>query len=101
MNYARAHPHLYDLLLIKSEELSSEQLAASPGKHLWNTLLRLVGKLSLHPDDTDHAVALWVFLHGYVALERSGMFGASGPQGGLEAGLDALMNRMESNASKP
>ena len=96
--YARQHPHLYALLLTQPPELTPEQLAAGAGKHLWNTLLALVGSLSGNPDDTPNAVALWTFLHGYAELERSGMFGASGPQGGLDIGLNALLGQMEGEA---
>lgn len=98
--FSRQHPHLYDLLLRKPGDLTPEQLAASAGKHLWNTILQLVGNLSGNKDDTDHAVAFWTFLHGFVTLERSGTFGASGPRGGLEAGLEALLNHMQ-GASTP
>lgn len=93
LHYARTHPHLYALLLTPGREATDPRGTA--GKALWNTLLEQVGALSGHPDDTDHAVALWTFLHGFVVLERSGLFGASGPRGGLEVGLKALFDQME------
>lgn len=95
LDYARQHPHLYALLLQPAAPLSAEALAQSAGKQLWNTLLALVGRLSGNPDDTGWAVAYWTFLHGYAELERSGLFGASGPAGGFELGLDALLGSME------
>ena len=94
LNYARQHPHLYALLLIPGPERTAQELAASAGKQLWNTLLALVGAVSGDPDDTAHTVALWTFLHGFSELERCGIFGASGPRGGLDAGLEALLNHM-------
>ena len=59
-------------------------------KALWNRLLAVVGALTGEPDDTDAAVAVWAFLHGYAALGASGLYGASGPCGGLTRGIHAL-----------
>lgn len=98
LEYARQHPHIYALLLTGGDELPPEQLAASAGKALWNTLLELVGALSGNPDDTDHAVAFWTFLHGFAALESSGTFGKSGPKGGLDVGLEAILGHMEQSS---
>lgn len=95
LTYARTHPHLYALLLSKGDDLTPEQLAYSAGKQLWNTFLSIIGKVSGHPDDTDHAVAYWTFLHGFASLERSGTFGKSGPRGGLEVGLNAIIGHMQ------
>ena len=84
--FAREDPHLYALL-------AEAGVPAEPGaerKALWNRLLRVVGALTRDPDDTAAAVALWAFLHGFVALEQAGMYGASGPRDGLARGLDAL-----------
>lgn len=96
LQYARDHPQLYALLLTPAE--GQTDLQATPGKALWNTFLTLIGQLSGEDDDTDHAVALWTFLHGFALLERSGMFGPGGPRGGLNAGLQALLDRMEAQA---
>lgn len=94
LSYALSHPHVYALLLLP--EPAGER-AADPGaaKALWNTLLALVGALSGDPDDTDHAVALWTFLHGAASLERAGLYGTTGPRGGLQVGLGALLDHME------
>lgn len=85
--FAREHPQLYKLMM-------DTRLAAptyGSGKELWNTILRLIGGITGDPDDTAAAVAFWAFLHGYAELERSGLFGASGPRGGFEVGLAALL----------
>lgn len=89
-DYAHAEPALYDLLM--GPGIPAEQVQ-SLGKPVWNLLLKLVGGVTDDPDDTTTAVAIWSFLHGYVALERSGRFGASGPKGGFERGLEALIRR--------
>ncbi|MFD2610557.1 TetR/AcrR family transcriptional regulator [Deinococcus taklimakanensis] len=99
LNYARTHPHLYALMLVENDDLTPQELAESPGKQLWNTFLELIGAVSGHPDDTDHTVAFWTFLHGFVSLERTGAFGKSGPRGGLTVGVEALIGYME-NAAK-
>ncbi|WP_180970151.1 TetR/AcrR family transcriptional regulator [Deinococcus planocerae] len=88
LGYSRAHPHLYGLLLAPRPPAPA---GPGPGKDLWNVVLHLVGAVTGDPDDTAAAVAYWAFLHGYVQLERSGQFGASGPRGGFERGLDALV----------
>lgn len=86
--FARAHPALYGLLLAPQPPQ-----VAQPGasKDLWNRVLQLVGAVTGIQDDTAGAVALFAYLHGYVVLERSGLFGLSGPRGGFERGLDALL----------
>ena len=54
-------------------------------------MLARVREVTSREDDTAAAVAFWSFLHGFVSLERSGLFGLSGAQGGLEVGLEALL----------
>lgn len=88
LTYARAHPHLYALLLSPYTPYSAEP---GPGKDLWNEVLALVGAVTGNPDDTAATVAFWAFLHGFTLLERSGQFGPSGPRGGFERGLQVLV----------
>jgi hypothetical protein len=38
------------------------------------------------------------FLHGYATLKHSGAFGASGPKGGLERGVEAFLSNFRSSA---
>ncbi|PNY82631.1 TetR/AcrR family transcriptional regulator [Deinococcus koreensis] len=100
LHYARSQPHAYGLLLNPDHQTGQAGIQTPPGKALWNTLLALVGALSGDPDDTNHAVALWTFLHGASALERAGIYGASGPRGGLDVGLVALLDHMEAAAQQ-
>lgn len=95
LDFARAHPHLYALLLTDRSPTTPEKLQTSAGKQLWNTLLLLIGRLSGNPDDTDHTVAFWTFLHGFVTLEASGVYGKTGPRGGFKVGLKALLDATE------
>jgi len=81
VRFARQDPALYNFLFKPT----------SVGKSLWNFILELVEPVSGKRNDTASAVALWSFLHGFAALERTGAFGASGPRGGLEAGIEALL----------
>lgn len=85
--FARAHPELYALIHAPRPPTKA---GAGPGKDLWNFVLSLVAGVTGEPDDTAGAVALWAFLHGFVALERSGLMGLSGPRGGFQRGLRAL-----------
>ena len=85
LNFAQDKPELYTLMMTKLGPSSGS------GKDVWNFVLELIGNLTHKPDDTAAAVAFWSFLHGFSALERSGMFGKSGPKEGLEVGLNALL----------
>ncbi len=68
------------------------------GKAVWNVLLEAASGVSGQPDDTAAAVATWSFLHGYATLEHSGAFGASGPKGGLERGVEAFLSNFRNRA---
>ncbi|WP_288432630.1 TetR/AcrR family transcriptional regulator [uncultured Deinococcus sp.] len=85
--YARAHPHLYALLLDPARPYAP----AGPLKDLWNTVLEQVSAVTGRPDDTGATVAVWAFLHGHTLLFLGGQFGPSGDQGGFRRGLEALV----------
>jgi AcrR family transcriptional regulator len=92
VRFARERPALY-AYLTTAAPAGGAGGAALPGaerKALWNRLLAVVGALTGDADDTAGAVAAWAFLHGFVALEQAGAYGASGPRGGLARGVDAL-----------
>jgi AcrR family transcriptional regulator len=91
IGFAREHPARYALLGTPPPAGD----AAGGGlnverKAVWNRLLSVVGSLTGDADDTASAVAVWAFLHGFVTLEQTGLFGATGPRGGFERGIDAL-----------
>jgi AcrR family transcriptional regulator len=73
-----------------------ERYGSRAGKAVWNLLLEAASGVSGQPDDTSAAVATWAFLHGYATLEHSGAFGASGPKGGLERGVEAFLSNFRS-----
>lgn len=85
--FSRERPRLYDLL---HAPRAPEFARPGPRKDLWNFVLALTREITSRPDDTSGAVAVWAFLHGFCALERSGSFGLSGPKEGFERGLAAL-----------
>ncbi len=89
LDYVRAHPHLYALLLGPRAPYTAEP---GPGKNLWDEVLAIVGAITGDPDDTAATVAFWAYLHGFALLELSGQFGSSGPKGGFERGLEAMLN---------
>jgi AcrR family transcriptional regulator len=84
--FAKTHLELYDLMMTNFTPASVQE-----SKTLWNFVLEVIGRITGNPDDTSAAVALWSFLHGFVTLERNGLFGPSGPQNALEVGIDALI----------
>ncbi len=86
VRFAAERPALYALL-------TTPAAPGQPGaerKALWTRLLAVVGALTGDADDTDAAVAVWAFLHGYAALGAAGLYGVSGPRGGLARGVRAL-----------
>lgn len=95
LDYARTCPHRYGLLLA---ERAPQPGMPGPAKDLWNAVKDAVSALSGVPDDTARTVALWAYLHGFAVLERNGLFGLSGPRGGFEVGLGALLGEMERQA---
>ena len=84
--FAKTHPELYDLMMTNFTPANIPE-----SKALWNFVLEVIGQITGNSDDTSAAVALWAFLHGFVTLERNGLFGPSGPQKALEVGIEALI----------
>ncbi len=95
LRFARERFRLYSFLM---ENRLPETYVSTTGKAVWNLLLEAVSGVSGEPDDTAAAVAIWSFLHGYVTLEHVGAFGASGPKGGLERGVEAFLSSFRSHA---
>lgn len=89
LRFARRRFPLY-MFLLQHGPLKTYGSKAS--KAVWNLLLDAVSGVSEQPDDTAGAVAVWSFLHGYATLEHAGAFGASGPKGGWEFGLEAFLS---------
>ena len=86
--FSYERPALYDLIMAPRPPAKAE---AGASKDLWNFVLAQVGGVTGRGDNTAAAVAFWSFLHGFISLERSGLFGLSGARGGLEVGLGALL----------
>ncbi|WP_411279161.1 TetR/AcrR family transcriptional regulator [Gemmatimonas sp.] len=110
LRFAREQPALYAMLTSDTTRLpitASSSLAAPAASSipqasraaLWKRLLQVVGDLTGSADDADAAVALWAFLHGFIALERGGMFGASGSKGGFARGVKAMAAGLRRPAS--
>lgn len=88
--FANSRPALFSLLFKPNCPRQGE-----PFKELWNIFLRVVSTVTETPDDTDAAVAVWSFLHGFAVLEQSGQFGPSGPKEGFERGVAALLKGLK------
>ena len=89
LRFARERFPLYSFIVLNRAPGS---FGSDVAKAVWNLLLKAASGISGQPDDTAAAVATWSFLHGYATLEHAGAFGASGPKGGLERGLDAFLS---------
>ena len=93
--FAEDRPVLYSALLMpRSYNADPEQAF----KKLWNRFLAVVSTVTARPDDTDAAVAVWSFVHGFIALQQSGQFGRSGPRHGFEQGVSALLQGLRAGA---
>lgn len=95
LRFARERFPLYSFVM---QNPFPETYRSTAGKAVWNLLLEAASGVSGQPDDTAAAVATWSFLHGYATLEHAGAFGASGPQGGLERGVEAFLNHFHHRA---
>ena len=95
LRFARERFPLYAFVI--QDRIARYQSVA--GKALWNVMLEAASGVSGQADDTAAAVATWSFLHGYATLEHSGAFGASGPKGGLERGVEAFLSSFRDNAN--
>jgi len=95
LRFARERFPLYSFVV---ESRLPQKYNSKVGKAVWNLLIEAASSVSGQPDDTAAAVATWSFLHGYATLEHSGAFGASGPKGGLERGLEAFLSSFGSRA---
>jgi AcrR family transcriptional regulator len=95
LRFARERFQLYTFVL---QNRRPETYGSKAGKAVWNLLVEAASCVSGKPDDTAAAVATWSFLHGYASLEHSGAFGASGPKGGLERGVEAFLSSFRGRA---
>jgi AcrR family transcriptional regulator len=89
LRFARQRFPLYIFLL---QHGPSKTYGSKASKAVWNLLLDAVSGVSQQPDDTAGLVAAWSFFHGYATLEHAGAFGASGPKGAWELGLEAFLS---------
>ena len=96
LHFARQRFSLYAFVM---QNRLPATYVSKAGKAVWSLLLEAVSGISGQPDDTAAAVATWSFLHGYATLEHVGAFGASGPKGGLERGIEALLRDFRSRAA--
>lgn len=94
LRFARERFSLYSLIV---QNRLPGTYGSKAGKAVWSLLLEAAGGISGQRDDTAAAVATWSFLHGYATLEHSGAFGTSGPQGGLERGVEAFLRNFRSS----
>ncbi len=111
LRFAREQPALYAMLttqdgLLALAPAASQERAPSPHAiphtaraALSTRLMQVVGELTGSADDAEATVALWAFLHGFITLERAGMFGASSPKGGFTRGVRAMAAGLRRPAS--
>jgi hypothetical protein len=95
LRFARERFSLYTFVV---QNGLSKTYGSKASKAVWNLLLEAASGVSRQQDDTAAAVAVWSFLHGYATLEHAGAFGASGPKGGLERGVEAFLSNFRSCA---
>lgn len=94
LTFARQSPARYSMLVTPYERGATDSRKA-----LWNQLLSIVGASTGNADDTDGAIAVWAFMHGFVQLEQAGMLGPSGHMKAFTRGLIALEAGLKLHAS--
>jgi hypothetical protein len=92
--------HVSNRLVITEMVILGQHSDLRPTAHRDTTRIRSEGAannrhecrltVAVTADDTDAAVALWAFLHGYIALERAGMLGANGQKSSFTRGVKAM-----------
>jgi AcrR family transcriptional regulator len=97
LRFARERFSLYTFVV---QNGLSKTYGSKASKAVWNLLLEAASGVSGQPDDTAAAVAVWSFLHGYATLEHAGAFGASGPKGGLDRGVEAFLTSFRSRPQR-
>ncbi len=94
LKFAREEPALYAMLTAGFSATGSRPSASTlPTERrdaLWYRLMHVVGELTGIDADRDAAVAVWAFLHGFITLESTGMFGDAGPGGGFARGVRTI-----------
>ena len=96
LRFARDRFPLYTFVV---QHNHPKRYASGKGKAVWDLIVHTASAVSEQPDDTAAAVATWAFLHGYATLEHAGAFGPSGPQGGLERGIEAFVGSFHNGDS--
>jgi AcrR family transcriptional regulator len=86
--FAQAHPALYGLLM-RSHEQTAGLMQAEHA--MWDFVLRVVGSTVGETVAASAAVALWAFLHGFIALERAAILGDQKPRSGFSVGLEVFL----------
>jgi AcrR family transcriptional regulator len=86
IRFAHDQKHFYDAFVRPCVETPAGEAAHVA---LWNFVLEQVGRISGPKKAPEAATALWALLHGFVGLERAGVFDRRKPASGFDWGLQA------------
>jgi AcrR family transcriptional regulator len=87
IEFAREHPHLYEVMIACSKILDEDPEAR--WNDCWAFVVERVSLVSANPRAPEAAVALWALLHGTATLVAAHAFGKEKPFHGVKFGLDA------------
>ncbi len=88
LSFAREKKHLYDVFLTPCLQTLEGKTAH---EELWGFVIAQVARISGPKKASEAAVALWALLHGFVELEKAGVFNQGKPLSGFEWGLNAWL----------
>ncbi len=88
VDFAKNNPALYNVLMTPSSVPEEEPPAHD---QMWEFSVHLMSGLTGSQAAPQAAVALWAFLHGFVALDQGGVFGPQKPRAAFPFGLDAFL----------
>lgn len=86
--FAREQRHLYEAFLTPCDRTGDDDVAHTA---LWGFVLEQVERVSGAKNAAEAAVGLWAFLHGFVELERAGVFAEGKPLSGFRWGMNAWL----------
>jgi AcrR family transcriptional regulator len=100
LRFARLHPAVYSVFMMRHEGLEAAERELAAHDELWMTVVRLVTPFTGAETAPVASVALWGFLHGMVGLERAGLLGGIKPPDAAPFGLETFLAGLRSRGDR-
>ncbi len=96
LDFARAHPELYQVVMTKHEALAGRSTAYD---ELWPFVVGVLRPIAGERNAPQAAVVLWSFLHGIFEIEVADLFHEGKPRDGVTFGLEAFLGGIQRPSS--